>query len=290
MAGVLLATLSQVDPGGGDRGPREPARLYERGDPNWMDRVDPPSTPRRAAPPASGKPPQSEAPRQIALAKPATHSWRNVPTIHPSHLTARARGTIGQALRSAAEPAATDRGSMLHACFAQVHWLDDGTWRDGLLENLRQKFPNQPDREEVVAEFARIVRQPMVSAILSRVSYAEQIAGRVLPSQIVFEPLRAVAQNEWPFAVRLDQSVLAGTIDRLVSIYEGNSLIGAEIIEYKTDRLDENDEAEIARQVAAYRPQIDAYRRAVAQWTGLAHPRVLARLLWVGIDRVCEVR
>ena len=71
-------------------------------------------------------------------------------------------------------------------------------------------------------------------------------------------------------------------IDRLVEIYQADQLIAADIVDFKTDRIDSQAPDALKTKVEHYRPQIEAYRKAVAQMAGLDESAVSARLLFVG--------
>jgi ATP-dependent exoDNAse (exonuclease V) beta subunit len=93
--------------------------------------------------------------------------------------------------------------------------------------------------------------------------------------------LRLEVKNEQPFAYRDGDRLIVGTIDRLVRIYEGDRLIGADIIDFKTDLIEGKKSRSLAAKTEYYRPQVAAYRRAVAGMTGLAPEKITARLLFV---------
>jgi ATP-dependent exoDNAse (exonuclease V) beta subunit len=81
-------------------------------------------------------------------------------------------------------------------------------------------------------------------------------------------------------------------MDRVVLARRGEALLCAEIVDFKTDRLGVADGAAAAaldELVERYRPQMQAYRRALCALTGLAPERVACRLLVLEADAVREV-
>ena len=98
-----------------------------------------------------------------------------------------------------------------------------------------------------------------------------------------------VAHNERRFAVRDEGRLLSGIMDRLVLLYDGDRLVAADIIDYKTDSVDRDDPPKLDQLVEFYRPQLDAYRRAVATMFHLPPRQICARLLFVsaGSDARC---
>ena len=69
-----------------------------------------------------------------------------------------------------------------------------------------------------------------------------------------------------------------GSFDRVVLGLEGVLVVAAELIDFKTDRVEgQRLEASVER----YRPQLEAYRRVLAHLTGLAEGAIRARLLFL---------
>jgi ATP-dependent exoDNAse (exonuclease V) beta subunit len=76
------------------------------------------------------------------------------------------------------------------------------------------------------------------------------------------------------------RKVLTGTFDRVVVGRDRKGkAVGAEVVDFKTDRLDgakeKNERAEY------YRPQLEAYAEAVSKLTGLSREKVTTRIAWV---------
>jgi ATP-dependent helicase/nuclease subunit A len=76
------------------------------------------------------------------------------------------------------------------------------------------------------------------------------------------------------------REVLTGTFDRVVVGRDGKGkAVGAEVVDFKTDRLD--GEKEKTERAEYYRPQLEAYAEAVSKLTGLGREKVTARIAWV---------
>jgi ATP-dependent exoDNAse (exonuclease V) beta subunit len=114
---------------------------------------------------------------------------------------------------------------------------------------------------------------PPIRRALSRVAY----------------PAGTRVERELPFLHRVPEGMLHGFIDRLVLIQQGGVVTGAEVVDFKTDVLNGSDPEEVAARVAYYRPQIDAYRGAVAGRYGLELSAVSGRLLFLRLGVVREV-
>jgi ATP-dependent exoDNAse (exonuclease V) beta subunit len=280
MAGVLLATLAE-EPDGTDV-------LFEHGNPDWM-------LPRSSDKPVAMEPPGPTPAgpvdarhRRLKLAV-DQGTARKLPTRAPSSRQAAA-GTIGELLSGKTRQAAKERGTVLHAGLSEIDWLEDSRWKSRILDRLRRQFPTVDDVERLVGDLTAMVGRPVLQQLLTRKSYLDQMAQRVALDQLVFDSLTATVENERGFAVRLDDAIVQGSIDRLVWIHEGNKPLAAEVIEYKTDRSAELGSSEVERLIDHYQPQVQLYRRAVAHWSHLPLERVYARLVLPGIDREYEVR
>ena len=80
---------------------------------------------------------------------------------------------------------------------------------------------------------------------------------------------------------------MQGSIDRLVLLRGGGKLIGADVVDFKTDQVS-SDKA-LAAKVAFYRPQMEAYLRAAARLTRLPADRITGRLLFVSTGQVVPI-
>ena len=183
---------------------------------------------------------------------------------------------------------------MIHALFEQVVWLDDGA-----PDTLRLRRIAEPlatcglDVDEQMTAFQHMLTMPDVNAVLRREFYGmprDPSLQQALAAAGAAAPLRAVAHNERRFAVRDGSRLLSGIMDRLVLLYDGNRLVAADIIDYKTDAADRDDVAQLDQRVEFYRPQLDAYRKAVATMFHLSPRQICARLLFVsaGVMRAVE--
>jgi ATP-dependent exoDNAse (exonuclease V) beta subunit len=102
-------------------------------------------------------------------------------------------------------------------------------------------------------------------------------------------PPGARVERELPFLHRLPEGILQGYIDRLVLSEEAGRVVSAEVLDFKTDQIDESDAQALEDRVAYYRPQIDAYRAAVAGRYGLGMEQVTGKLLFLRLGLVRKV-
>ncbi len=173
-------------------------------------------------------------------------------------------------LVSAASVEARARGIAIHGMLETVGWSADGL----------------PSLEELAAAGRRALARALARA--DRGWLAEQ--ARWLLGRLGQPAIAAVfgggandrLHREWTFARLAGEGVERGAIDRLV--LRGEPVRGATIIDFKTDRG-----GDVEGLVATYRPQVEAYRVAVAERFGLAPTAVEARLVFLEHGRVAAV-
>lgn len=249
--------------------------LYENGRRNWWSTLPKPEpqAPRPAAPP-------------IALRRP-TERVRELESVSPSSLEGGASVTLAEAVRGPYEPAVA-RGRLLHAWFEQITWMDESPPDDAA---LRRKALDHPiagtEVDELLAEFHRALGHPVVRRVLSRSTYEKPAPDRPADERTAVDAGGNLRNPRWqvlpecPFAVRLDDTLCRGQIDRLVLLFEGDELVGADILDYKSDVFDTGDPKALAERTAFYQPQLETYRRAVSAWLGLPEEQITTRLLFI---------
>ena len=68
-----------------------------------------------------------------------------------------------------------------------------------------------------------------------------------------------------------------------------SKLEAADIIDFKTDRVETAEGLVLQERVDYYRPQLEAYRRALSKMTCLPESRISTRLWFVQTNEVVEV-
>ncbi|MBI2481749.1 MAG: UvrD-helicase domain-containing protein [Planctomycetia bacterium] len=278
-AGLLRAALRGNEPA------LPSALLYENGDRDWFERV------RHIEPAAVAT--REPLPVKISLAKAAKHRRRGLDRQSPSGFEGGTRVNMAELLQPR-QSSALARGTLIHAWFEQVTWSeapppDEKALRQ-VANELRREEATSLDIEQELAAFREMLRHPSVIAALSHAAYDnpaslgfDKSVGDALSSG---KP-RLVVENERTFAVRNDSQLLNGSIDRIVWIYAAQQLVAADIIDFKTDVVEDDDAIDKKREY--YRPQLESYRDAVCRMSGLKPERVIARLVFVGRGLVVRV-
>ena len=305
-SGVLRAALTEGGPAPAC------ATLYEHGDPNWFKRVQGSgfrvqgggssevtddevsgagaTTSARPAPGGSKERQGSLRPAfQIALAPLAGRRRRGLERQNPSELAHAARVDLALRLQLERGPA-TNRGTLFHAWFEQIEWLDDGPPPEAALRAVAKKLgSSEGDVEAWLHDFFRCLKRPALRAALCRARYLgrSNAPWSDLPeiqAELASAPPTLEVFRERTFAVRHADKLLTGAIDRLVLVRAGGGaaagrLVAAEVIDFKTDAAGAQGAAGEAALHEKYAPQLAAYRLGVSRLTGLPPERVFTRLL-----------
>ncbi|MGD2124340.1 MAG: UvrD-helicase domain-containing protein, partial [Gemmatimonadota bacterium] len=262
LARILRAALS----------PGEPAdeigkTLYHHGDSRWFEELKPGDFDGVIG--AAAEPPPAAGMAGPVPLKPAEGARiRNLARRSPSAMEGGETLDLAAHLRLDLKGDARLRGSVVHAWCEAVGWMEDGLPDLADLEKLaRREGPGlSPERiREWIADFREWMEAPAVRAALSRSAY----------------PAGARVERELPFLHRIPDGILQGYIDRLVVWEEDGRVAGAEVLDFKTDVLEASDPEAVSGKVAFYRPQIDAYREAVAGRYGLESSAVAGKLLFL---------
>jgi len=234
------------------------------------------------------------APLALRLAPPSDRPRRGLDRRSPSQLEGGPR--VDLALRMRTDRAALDRGTLLHGWFEQIEWLDDGEPDEATLRRVAERLGHAPAAIEThLAAFRTALAQPAVGAVLRRSAYEgpdakgpASVAGSTVAGGRVARPAWRV-WRERTFAVRDEEAILGGSIDRLVVLFDGPRAIGADVLDFKTDAIAPDDPAALSARTEVYRPQLAAYRRAVAGMFALEPAQISARLVFVAPGVVVEV-
>jgi ATP-dependent exoDNAse (exonuclease V) beta subunit len=274
-AGVLRSALT-------DGGPAAPeSLLYEHGNAAWHTTAaaaKPQAIPTRGA--TAGLPSSAA----VSASPSPSRALRGLEHRSPSQLEGGGRVDLARLLRRE-NAAALNRGSLMHAWFECIEWLDDAVPGDAQLRQLAAALGAEgKDLPALIGQFRAALARPVVRAALSRATYqcpaADASAAAVHAGPEVAQP-RWQVWRERPFAIREGDVLLSGKIDRLVVLSDGDRPLAADVLDFKTDQVRSEEPRAIDARVETYRPQLDAYRRAVARVWDLEVARVSARLLFV---------
>ncbi|HEV2973271.1 MAG TPA: UvrD-helicase domain-containing protein [Pirellulales bacterium] len=174
------------------------------------------------------------------------------------------------------------RGSIVHAWFERIGWLEDGVPGDADLLRLAARLATpEIDLAAEIKRFRAMLERPVVAAALSEKGFDPATLGFAADvcAELTGDSVTKKLYREWSFVVRQENSLVFGMVDRVTRFYRGDRLVAVDILDFKTDAV--SDEAAIIERVGFYRPQIQAYRGAMSALTALSLERISARLLFV---------
>ncbi len=245
--------------------------VIERGDRQWHEserrRREAATRDVRAA--AAGVAP-ALTPGRITLRTAAART-RALPRRSPSQLEGGGRVDLGMLLRLSG---AAGRGSVAHRWFEAVGWLEDGVPSDHVLGALAREVSSGLDDDELAAlrtAFRGWLGQPALARLLRRSEW----------------PAGSSVECEVPFLTRDGDAVVEGFIDRLVLTRSDGRVVAAALIDFKTDAV--TGRSELEQRTSHYRPQVEAYRRAVCRMYGLEATAVEAWLAFLEAGQVMRV-
>jgi len=201
------------------------------------------------------------------------------------------------------------QGTAIHACFEAIEWLDlDGAPSDETLEEIL--YPILLEKSEVrraLERFRASLKSPFVRTLLSRSTYERPTAENVA-SRATNRGLRAPGWKvfrERPFSLLKGKDILMrGTIDRLVVLYDGERAVGADVLDYKTDRFTKWEEfrgdptkfevsptgSPIPKEtLEEYRTQLACYGEVVGKQFALSQDQISLRLAFVDAGEGCAI-
>jgi hypothetical protein len=241
--------------------------LWEDGDPSWW--LAAPAG--RPAPEAGSKPRTPLPTGGVKLSPPTGRRAFRART--PSDLVQRGTASF-RSLFESERSAAKDRGALVHRWLEMIEWIEDGV----------------PDAAEMVAAAVAIFRDTRRARALSG-DFARWIEApeiRSLLSRSAF-PTGSRVDRELPFLVRDGEALLEGRVDRLIRT-ESPDGPRLRIVDWKTDEVGAHlGGAAALTRAAVYRPQLEAYRRAVALTEGVAIQRVEACVAFVQSGTVIDI-
>ncbi|QDU29985.1 ATP-dependent helicase/nuclease subunit A [Anatilimnocola aggregata] len=278
-AGLLRAALALDSPASSGK------LLYQHGQANWrqLQKSKSPTGLLDGLLPAM--PASPPAPIQLAAkSKLAPHLDR----VAPSQLEGGSRLKLAELFRPSS--LGMRYGSLFHAWFEQVEWLDDGLPSEALLRKIAQQKLDLGatfNLTEAVERFYAVLKKPSLQQSLSRDAYRRSLIVEQPQRQTELASCEFKVLRERTFALRDGERLLNGAIDRLVVQWQGKRRIGAQVIDYKTD--DVSPQGSLAKKTELYRPQMAAYCAAVAKLYDLPLNVVSARLIFLNSDEAIVI-
>lgn len=172
------------------------------------------------------------------------------------------------------------RGDVVHGWASRIEWIEDDVPADEeLLRQARRAASRTPEPElrDLLESFRSWLTDASVREIFSREKTLVRLdVGTRAEGDVTLD-----VHTERPFALRVGDDLMTGIVDRLILVRSTRGVVGAEIVDFKTDDVPGDAAGPLADRVETYRPQLEAYRRAVASQLGLSGDDVAARLVFL---------
>jgi len=264
-AGIILNGLTD------DPFPVENQLLYQNGNPTWYE-----STSKRTSEIETSQP---AAEVRVPIQLKPTEANALAEFVAPSSLEGGRMRRVKDLLSPQVATAGMQYGLAMHHWMESVPWLEmfEGE-RETMIASARAKFGEFP-YAGVFDKFQSLLTTETAIELLNQKQYQAHPWWSGASAEDVLS-----VHPEFPFAITHEGSVLRGSIDRLVLIRRDGQVVAADVIDYKTDAFE--DEAALDVKAAHYRPQVNAYRQAVAQIFKLPGSAIRAVLFFVHGPRV----
>lgn len=253
--------------------------LFEQGSAQWhtllTERTGQSASSLPTAGGAGGVAPENMSPVSRPLSfKPPERSTRNLRVIHPSGLEQESVVTLAGLFR-AREAQRFERGVLWHAWLAGVEWIPPAgqpllSWEQA--QQLALPVPEKPEPSRwypLWQELCQAFERPALRAALAK------------PVTKVGESVEC--WRERSFVVQLERELVRGAFDRVVVWKQGEQATRAHLLDYKSDRVEARA---LKGRAEFYRPQLEAYRKALALLLRLPSGHVGASLLWIEAGEV----
>ncbi|MCC7333834.1 MAG: PD-(D/E)XK nuclease family protein [Pirellulaceae bacterium] len=275
-----LGSLLQSTLAGGAQCTEPEAVLYELGSATWY-RSKPSPPDRDASSPSAEK--ATRQPTQIALRTDASSApVRGLRVAAPSSLVAPQVPIPLVRAFSMEHSVGATHGTLVHALFEQVNWLEDFRFDLALLRrvalaSVEPEALRHVSLDAVLGEFAEQLKLNSVQAALSQKRYQKTQFGQV-PDSVEIDTEREVS-------LIIGDKLIAGTIDRLAVLIKDGRPYAAEIFDFKTDQCDAKQPKRWLKQrIEHHRPQLEIYAHVVSEMFHLPRSSIATYLVMLASD------
>jgi hypothetical protein len=141
--------------------------------------------------------------------------------------------------------------------------------------------------DRVIEDFYKMVDHRVLKKMLTRSTYSESYLMEFSdPTQVVMEANRLEVRTERGFAVNIGNNLVRGVIDRLVFVFQGDQIVAADLVDFKTDLVCGES---LHERIEYYRPQLSTYRKAVSKFANLPLDKISTRLAFVESGQIVNL-
>jgi ATP-dependent exoDNAse (exonuclease V) beta subunit len=258
----------------------EPESLVcELGDEHWYSK----ETEKFAQRQVSGMTAELPPAEPIKLAPSAGRKKRNLELVTPSQHGGAAI-SMTELLQSESSIQRA-RGSLIHAWFEQIAWLEEGIPGDERLLKIGGQFARPGlNVSEELRWFRNRLDSDELQRELSLERYRTEVAPELFPelaTELAEGQIDLETGLERRIVYRTESELVNGIVDRLILYRREGEVVAADVIDYKTDSAP--DEPAIQTLEAQYRPQLTLYGQAMRKLYQLDESQVVTRLGFVSV-------
>jgi ATP-dependent exoDNAse (exonuclease V) beta subunit len=218
-------------------------------------------------------------------AAPAIDALNLAPSVRPRSLARRSPSAEegGRTVAAAwlfREKSGIRRGTLVHRWLQDLEWIEDFALGETQAHEAGRAV--EPDAEARSRELERLRRALDAAPVRAALSHTDNGA----PAGLDLEVRREDAFSLVLTNADGEEQLWNGSIDRLVLGRRDDEVAWADVLDYKTDRV---DDAGVDARAAHYRPQLEVYGRVVAAQHGLAPDAVRLRLVFLEPGRVVDL-
>lgn len=208
---------------------------------------------------------------------------RITPWLRPSQTTIANSVSLGKQWHAYDQTGAVV-GKLIHRWFEEIHgWIEDYTHNKKRLREIASALLTNDELAEIkinecIERFAGYCNMPSIRKALSAARYDSWHHPRMLRLEVT---------NERRLLKVVDGQILRGVIDRCVLGYDGDRVVKAEILDFKTDQRETQISLEswVQDRVSHHGPQLNYYRRVIAEQYGIDPSDIQVTLLLLSEDR-----
>ena len=186
----------------------------------------------------------------------------------PSDLAHDESIAISKLFESADDTRAQRRGSRFHRWLEELEWIDNFSRTPDELRALAREASGADEwLEQDLEQFLASFEKPNFRTHFSKPADSVEV------------------WRERRFRIARGETLESGSFDRVVVWRDGERIVRAEVLDFKTSK----PTADLVARREHYRPQLEAYRTAVAAITGLPREKVVASLFFLEADEYMPI-
>ncbi|MBQ4142276.1 MAG: UvrD-helicase domain-containing protein [Thermoguttaceae bacterium] len=228
---------------------------------------------------------------------------RNLTRRAPSNIEDRRFVDLGKKIDFSQQN--TVNGSILHSWYEKIAWVENSLPSDEELIAAAKPFGLAKERlERLLKSFHNSLKAPKLHRVLHWTTYLPMLREKVLKAGILTDEqipktvtrkdpadpneIRWEVYCEKELAIRTEDELLLGTLDRLILLRNDAEIFWADCIDYKTTRKVSSPEA-LEEKIRSHQLQMEDYRKMLQLHYRIPESRISTHLVFSMLGVVREV-